>query len=206
MSGKIRLYGSTSGYNDLTVPAIADNSTVDLSLIGDVADKAGNTYVNGNFTSNTYLSNAYVSNTYFQDNSTVHALKLEGISAATATFTAGQQILTSTYYRETGNGFNVGSISWNSSTGEVTVPEAGLYFVSHAMYNQGGTNTRYYMNINGTVHSLHHVTSSDEDGTRTFTDIFNLSANDVLTITNIYANAQSYMGSQHTWFNMYKFG
>ena len=157
--------------------------------------------------SNNYSTSTYVSNTYFQDNSSsVHALKLEGIVSSTQTFSAGQQILTSTYYRETGLGFNVGSISWNGSTGQVTVPEAGIYFVSHSMYNQGGSQARYYINVNGTVHALHHVTGSDEDGTRTFTDILNLSANDVVTVTNVYANAQSYMGTIHTWFNIYKIG
>ena len=43
-------------------------------------------------------------------------------------------------------------------------------------------------------------------GTRTFTDILNLSDNDVVTITNVYASGQSYMGSAHTWFNIYKIG
>ena len=43
-------------------------------------------------------------------------------------------------------------------------------------------------------------------GTRTFTDILNLSDNDVVTITNVYANGQAYMGGAHTWFNIYKIG
>lgn len=172
-------------------------------------DSDGNVEFGSNVTVNGVItmSNTYVSNTYFQDNSSsVHALKLEGISGVTTTFSAGQQILISTYYRETGIGFNEGSISWNGSTGEVTVPEAGLYLVSHSMYNQGSNSLRLYININGTPHSLHHVTSSDEDGTRTFTDIFNLSANDVITITNVYASGQAYMGSLHTWFNIAKIG
>ena len=36
---KLRLYGSTSGYNELTVPAVADNSEINLGGF------AGNTYV-----------------------------------------------------------------------------------------------------------------------------------------------------------------
>ena len=28
---KLRLYGSTSGYNELTVPAIADNSEINIA-------------------------------------------------------------------------------------------------------------------------------------------------------------------------------
>lgn len=45
---KLRLYGSTSGYNELTVPAIADNSEVNIGNL------AGNTYVTGTFVSNNY--------------------------------------------------------------------------------------------------------------------------------------------------------
>jgi len=175
--------------------------------ISTINNKVSNNYLIGTFSSNNYSTSTYVSNTYFQNNSSsVHALKLEGISSATATFSVNQQILTSTYYRVTGLGFNVGGISWNGSTGQVTVPEAGIYFVSHSMYNQGSNNLRLYINVNGAAHSLHHITGSDEDGTRTFTDIFNLSANDVVTITNVYANGQAYMGSVHTWFNIYKIG
>ena len=45
---KLRLYGSTSGYNELTVPAVADNSEVNIGNL------AGNTYVTGTFVSNNY--------------------------------------------------------------------------------------------------------------------------------------------------------
>ena len=49
---KLRLYGSTSGYNELTVPAVADNSEVNIGNL------AGNTYVSGKFVSNTYVQEA----------------------------------------------------------------------------------------------------------------------------------------------------
>ena len=49
---KLRLYGSTSGYNELTVPAVADNSEVNIGNL------AGNTYVSGTFSSNAYVQEA----------------------------------------------------------------------------------------------------------------------------------------------------
>ena len=49
---KLRLYGSTSGYNELTVPAVADNSEVNIGNL------AGNAYVSGTFSSNTYIQDA----------------------------------------------------------------------------------------------------------------------------------------------------
>ena len=49
---KLRLYGSTSGYNELTVPAVADNSEVNIGNL------AGNTYLTGTFSSNTYVQEA----------------------------------------------------------------------------------------------------------------------------------------------------
>ena len=49
---KLRLYGSTSGYNELTVPAVADNSEVNIGNL------AGNAYVTGTFSSNTYVQEA----------------------------------------------------------------------------------------------------------------------------------------------------
>lgn len=49
---KLRLYGSTSGYNELTVPAVADNSEVNIGNL------AGNAYVSGTFSSNAYVQEA----------------------------------------------------------------------------------------------------------------------------------------------------
>ena len=46
---KLRLYGSTSGYNELTVPAVADNSEVNIGNL------AGNNYITGTLVSNNYL-------------------------------------------------------------------------------------------------------------------------------------------------------
>ena len=58
---KLRLYGSTSGYNELTVPAVADNSELNIGNL------AGNTYVTGTFSSNTYVAGTFVSNNYFEE-------------------------------------------------------------------------------------------------------------------------------------------
>lgn len=41
---KIRLYGDTSGYMDITVPATADNSAMDLSTVGDVRSDQTNSF------------------------------------------------------------------------------------------------------------------------------------------------------------------
>ena len=49
---KLRLYGSTSGYNELTVPAVADNSEINIGNL------AGNAYVSETFSSNTYMQEA----------------------------------------------------------------------------------------------------------------------------------------------------
>ncbi len=58
---KLRLYGSTSGYNELTVPAVADNSELNIGNL------AGNAYVTGTFSSNAYVTGTFSSNTYVQD-------------------------------------------------------------------------------------------------------------------------------------------
>ena len=203
---------STISGSQIATANLLIGGTYLADTISTIENKVSNNYLQAQGygtgdVSNNYSTSTYVSNTYFQNNSSsVHALKLEGINANWISFAVNAQILTSTYYRETGLGFNEGSISWNGSTGEVTVPEAGIYFVSHSMYNGGANNFRIYMNVNGSAHSLHHISGSDEDGTRTFTDTFNLSANDVITITNVYASASTYMGSLHTWFNIFKIG
>ena len=189
-----------------TIENKVSNNYLQAQSYGNVSNNYLQAQSYGNV-SNNYSTSTYVSNTYFQNNSSsVHALKLYGKYGNWVSWAAGQQVLTSTYYQETGAGFNVGSISWNGSNGQVTVPEAGIYFVSLSMYNGGANNLRLYINVNGTVVVLHHITGSDEDGTRTFTDILNLSANDVVTITNVYASGQAYMGGAHTWFNIYKIG
>lgn len=65
--GKLRLYGATSGYKDLVVPAVSDNAEVNI----------------GNFVSNNYADGTFVSNNFFQDNP-------GGVSAIGAnTFTSG---------------------------------------------------------------------------------------------------------------------
>ena len=48
---KLRLYGSTSGYKDLVVPAVSDNAEVNI----------------GNFVSNNFATGFFAANTYLQD-------------------------------------------------------------------------------------------------------------------------------------------
>jgi hypothetical protein len=57
---KLRLYGSTSGYNELTVPAVADNSEINLGNL------PSNNYITGTFSSNNYITGTFSSNNYLQ--------------------------------------------------------------------------------------------------------------------------------------------
>jgi hypothetical protein len=67
------------------------------------------------------------------------SLYLDGNNSTTVSFTAGQQLLTSTYYQQR---FLRGGISWNGTTGHVTVPVAGHYMVTFCGYLNAGSSGR----------------------------------------------------------------
>lgn len=68
---KLRLYGSTSGYNEITVPAVADNSEINI----------------GNFVSNNYLNSGVTTLTDAQGN--VRALEVTVVNSTPYTVASG---------------------------------------------------------------------------------------------------------------------
>ena len=202
----LRLYGDTSGYNDIKVPAAADNSSINLGNL------TSNNYIQaqgfgaGNV-SNTYLTDTFASNTYFQDNSsTVHGLNLESnFSSGNKDFSGTETILTGTNFRNTGIGFSVGSISWNSSNGRVTVPESGAYIITYTLYENGSSNVRHRVSINGTFRHILHFPLSD-NGNKTFTFLVNLNVNDYVEIKNDSYTGRGYIGQAHSFFSIHFIG
>lgn len=181
-------------------------TTISGSSISTANLNLGGTFMSdelAKFASNNFVSDTFTSNTYFQNNSsTLHILQLEGI-VTNQTFSNGQSILTGTYYRNNaGLGFNVGGITWNTTNGRVTVPEAGVYSVFFTTYENGNATARLRMAINGTQQNVLHFGGNNQN--ETFNCFFNLNANDYVEIQQDASgvNATYYTGTLHSWFTI----
>lgn len=128
------------------------------------------------------------------------SIYLNGNNGATVNFAAGQQILTSTYFQQK---HIRGGMSWNGTTGAVTVPTAGHYFVSYAGYENVSAG-RVAIAVNGANVQLVHWGGM---GTRSISFVVSLAANDYLqVIADGFDLPQLYMGPTHNYFCAYLLG
>ena len=183
-------------------------TTISGSSISTANLNLGGTFVSdelAKFASNNFVSDTFTSNTYFQNNSsTLHILQLEG-NVTNETFTTSESILTGTHFRDdAGLGFNVGGITWNTTNGRVTVPEAGVYSVFLTIYENGSATARLRIAINGTQKNVLHFGPDNQN--KTYNCFFNLNADDYIEIqqdsTGSYNTATWYLGQAHTWFTV----
>lgn len=131
------------------------------------------------------------------------AIELNGNNAADIDFTANAQLLTSTYYNQT---ISRGGISWNSSTGAITVPVAGYYFITGFFYcnTAGNGEGRIQIRTNGSNNVVFQMRAP---GTNTFTLVRSLAANDTIdVIADPFDVPRLYMGPQHTRFAVFLLG
>lgn len=198
---------STLKVTALKNPSSSSNNLV-LNTDGTVVipSYTSNNYSTSTYASNNYSTSTYVSNTYFQNNgsSTLHILQLEG-KVTNETFGTSESILTGTHYRnDAGLGFNVGGITWNTTNGRVTVPEAGVYSVFFTIYENGSATGRLRIAINGVQKNVLHFGPDNQN--KTYNCFFNLNANDYVEIqqdaTGSYNSATWYTGTVHTWFTI----
>lgn len=128
------------------------------------------------------------------------SIYLDGNNWTQINFTTGQQILTSTYFQQK---HIRGGISWNGTTGAVTVPTAGHYLVSYAGYENVSTG-RVTIAVNGANVQLVHWGGM---GTRSISFVVSLAANDYLQVVAAGEDLpQLYMGPVHNYFCAYLLG
>lgn len=123
---KLRLYGTTSGYKDLVVPAVSDNAEVNIgnfvsnnSLNTRLGGFASNNYIDGTFVANNFLNTSlggFVSNNFFQDNSGGGGLSLAssqyfGSGSGTYTVPAGVTLIMGVAYGGGGGGGGGNNVS-----------------------------------------------------------------------------------------------
>lgn len=134
------------------------------------------------------------------------SIRLNGNNGSTVNFTSSAQVLVSTYFSQ---GFANGGISWNNSTGRVTVTTAGVYQISLIIYIQTGSangNGRFDIRVNGsTTHLLH--TGNGADGTVCVSFLASLTANQYVDIVaDGFDLPGAYMGPSHSTFCMHRVG
>ena len=128
-------------------------------------------------------------------------IRLNGNNSASFNFAGSTQVLTSTYYSQD---FATG-ISWNSSTGKVTVPTAGYYFITLQVYViiAENANGRIALYQNGAAKQLMH-TGLAIDGTYTMSLFLYAAANDYFeVVVDNFDPIRMYMGAIHTTFHMF---
>ena len=130
-------------------------------------------------------------------------IELSGKNNADTDFTSGAQLLTSTYYNQS---ISRGGMSWNSTSGAITVPVTGYYCITGYFYcNSPGNGTgRLGVRTNGT----NRVTlQCMANGTNTFTLVYSLAANDTIDVIADAADLpRLYMGDNHTRFAVFLLG
>ena len=128
------------------------------------------------------------------------AIFLDGNNPAQINFTAGQQLLTSTYYTSK---FSRGGMSWNSTNGRVTVPIAGVYAIAWNGYENVSTG-RIVIQQSGTfIHVIHFGGT----GVRGVTILSSIPAGGYIEVAADGLDLpQLFMGSGHTSFSMYLVG
>lgn len=126
------------------------------------------------------------------------AIYLNGNFPNQVNFSGGQQLLVSSYY----NQIYSRNMTWNSSTGTITVPISGLYMVSFSGY-EVGAGGRVEININDIGEQL----VQWGFGTNGISFITPMNANDYFTVTaSSFDLPQLFMGDQYTYFSSYLIG
>lgn len=191
---KVKIEGNASGTGTFTITS--PNSSTDRTITlpdatGDLvsADASGNVSVTG-----------YVTQT------AIPAIHLDGNNGANNSLSNGTVITTGTYMSDSaGNGFSQGGISWNSTTGAVTVPVAGIYRVSTFVYVNATDTGRISIFANGSEKAILNVTSPTTNSlTASCTTILDLAANDYvdLRVASFAAPISIYTGTKHIGFSM----
>ncbi len=136
----LRLYGDTSGYNDIKVPAAADNSAINLGNLtsnnyiqaqGFGTGNVSNNYLTGTFSSNNYLQ----SESFFSD---VRAIP-QTTSTTVTTADIGKHLkVTGTVTINASTGFSSGDAVtiFNNSGSDITITATGI-----TLYSAGTADT-----------------------------------------------------------------
>lgn len=128
-------------------------------------------------------------------------VRLNGNNGATIDFGGNAQIWTNTYYQQV---YATGC-TWDGSTGRITVPIAGKYFVGGGFYQQtaGNANGRMLIRKNGTEYFLVQ-TGFTLDAQVYWYGIVDMAANDYLDcISASFDTIRGYMGASHTNADVY---
>ena len=136
---KLRLYGTTSGYKDLVVPAVSDNAEVNIG------NQVSNNYVEGKFASNNYIDGTFVSNNFFQDNSSAVGSIYEFYTGVDTTMDSSSTNFVAKYNTLS---YSEGTAGYNTSTGTWTAATAGIYMFNWVLIFQssGGASAAGYIN------------------------------------------------------------
>lgn len=129
------------------------------------------------------------------------AILLDGNNPSTINFTANQSVLTSTYYISK---FSRGGMSWNGTTGRVTVPVAGVYMINWNGYENVASGRVSIWQSGGLSLQLVHFAGTGTRGVSMCVSIPSGSYIEVLAENNDLP--QLYMGAGHTSFSMYLVG
>jgi hypothetical protein len=133
------------------------------------------------------------------------AISLNGLYNGRVDWPAGQQVMVSSVVY---NQFSRGGMSWNGTTGRITVPVAGYYYFSGYFYVQiaGNANGRFVVQVNGS-NRIVWQTGNSTDGIVTASVLLNMSANDYVTILpDAFDLPSTYMGGDHSRFQMFLIG
>jgi hypothetical protein len=127
------------------------------------------------------------------------ALSLNGNFGGDVLYTASQQVLNSTHFVQR---FSRGGITWNGTTGQVTVTDAGYYQITLNMYQNGATSGRFQIRKNGALMQLMHVPAS-ASGVWSVSLIENMTASQYIdVIADSFALGTFYLGPAHSSFHM----
>lgn len=191
---KVKIEGNASGTGTFTItsPDSSTDRTITLpDATGDLvsADASGNVSVTG------YVKQA-----------AIPAIHLDGNNSANNSLSSGTVITTSTYMTDSaGHAFSQGGMSWNSTTGAVTVPVDGIYRVSTFVYVNSTDVGRVSIYANGSEKVIINVTSPTTNSlTASGTTILDLAADDYvdLRVASFAAPISIYTGTKHIGFSM----
>jgi len=135
------------------------------------------------------------------------AIAVDGNVASTVTQTANG-VITPANLVATANSdmsYSKGGMTYNTTTGEITVPVAGLYLFYGQMYINNTQTGRIALNVNGSGRALGHSDSDGGVSTVHVTALLDLAANDAVTFVSGYAT-DVYTGSRHTFYHGYLVG
>ena len=207
----IRLSGSSSGYYDLTVPAVAGTNSIDLSnlpvkdsngnlgintgsatlnakLVVQGATNANNIEINGNWIQsfNRGSSAGYqVLPIYSSGITTPNQPRFLAVPAANANVSYGSQ-----KHTYTAVAYNVGS-HYDTSNGRFTAPIGGFYWFEHRMAMSGGNSSTLEAKIykNGSEFARSYLDCNGSTNTDRVQTIIQLSAGDYVEAYTHWASS-----------------